>query len=185
MLQPDHHPPVRSVESAPEVQTPSEIFQSILDFLGRQYRVIAFAAAVMIALGFIYLLTAPPSYTATTAMLIDTKKIQLFQQQSMVSDLPIDASSVESQVEILKSENIALAVIKRLHLTDDPEFVRPSGGLIGALLGLMTGLFASDEPPPSEFVLTRAAVGTFGSRLNIRRVGLTYVIRHCLSVVQS
>ena len=40
----------------------------------------------------------------------------------------IDASSVESQVEILKSENIALAVIKRLHLTDDPEFVRPSGG---------------------------------------------------------
>ena len=175
MLQPDHHPPVRSVESAPEVQTPSEIFQSILDFLGRQYRVIALAAAVMITLGFIYLLTAAPSYTATTAMLIDTKKIQLFQQQSMVNDVPIDASSVESQVEILKSENIALAVIKRLHLTDDPEFVRPSGGPIGALLGLMTGWFASDEAP-SEFELNRAAVGTFGSRLNIRRVGLTYVI---------
>ena len=136
---------------------------------------IAFAAAVMITLGFIYLLTAAPSYTATTAMLIDTKKIQLFQQQSMVNDVPIDASSVESQVEILKSENIALAVIKRLHLTEDPEFVRPSGGPIGALLGLMTGWFASDEPP-SEFELTRAAVGTFGSRLNIRRVGLTYVI---------
>ena len=145
MLQPDYHPPVRSVESAPEVQTPSETFQSILDFIGRQYRVIALAAAVMITLGFIYLLTAAPSYTATTAMLIDTKKIQLFQQQSMINDVPIDASSVESQVEILKSENIALAVIKRLHLTDDPEFVRPSGGPIGTLLGLMTGWFASDE----------------------------------------
>ena len=118
-------------------------------------------------------------------MLIDTKKVQLFQQQSMFNDLPIDASTVESQVEILKSENIALAVIKRLHLTDDPEFVRPSGGPIGTLLGLMTGWFASDEPPPSEFALTRAAVGTFGSRLNIRRVGLTYVDSHCLSVAQS
>ena len=156
MLQPDHHPPVQSVESAAEVQSPSEIFQSILDFIRRQYRVIVFAAAIMIALGFIYLLTAPPSYTATATMLIDTKKVQLFQQQSMFNDLPIDASSVESQVEILKSETIALGVIKQLHLTDDPEFVRPSGGLIGTLFGLVTGLFASDEPPLREFALTRA-----------------------------
>ena len=89
-------------------------------------------------------------------MLIDTKKVQLFQQQSMFSDMPIDASTVESQVEILKSETIALAVIKQLHLTDDPEFVGGGGGLIGTLLGAVTGLFSSSSEPPSEFALTRA-----------------------------
>ena len=68
---------------------------------------IGLAVAIMIAMGFIYILTTPPSFTATTTMIIDTKKVQLFQQQSMFSDMPIDAGTVESQVEILKSETIA------------------------------------------------------------------------------
>ena len=153
----------------------SEVFQSMLDFLRRQYQVIGFAVAIMVAIGFVYLLTTPSSYTATAMMLIDTKKVQLFQQQSMVSELPVDAGSIESQVEILKSENIALAVIKRLNLTEDPEFVSPSGGLIGRLLSIVTEPFATHEQR-SEFELSRAAISTFNSRLNIRRVGLTFVI---------
>ena len=46
--------------------------------------------------------------------------------------------AVESQVEVLKSESIALAVIKQLHLTEDPEFTGGGGGLIGTLLGMLT-----------------------------------------------
>ena len=34
----------------------------------------------------------------------------------MFNDLPMDSGAVESQVEVLKSENIALAVIKQLKL---------------------------------------------------------------------
>ena len=74
---------------------------------------VAFAVIAAIALGLIYILTTPPSFTALPRMLIDTKKVQLFGQQSIFSDLPIDSSTVESQVEILKSETIALAVIKQ------------------------------------------------------------------------
>ena len=119
---------------------------------------IAVAAAITIAMGVIYLLTAPPSFTATATMLIDTKKIQLFQQQSMFNDIPIDASSVESQVEILKSETIALAVIKHLHLTEDPEFVGSGGGLIGTLLGTGDRTFRFQR---TEF---RIRVDTSGGR---------------------
>ena len=78
----------------------------------------------------------------------------------MFSDLPIDTATVDSQVEIVKSENIALAVIKKLHLTDDPEFIGPGGGLIGAVMSAVTGLFASNEPA-SKYDLTREAVRTF------------------------
>ena len=80
---------------------------------------------------------------ATASLLIDTKKVQLFQQQSMFSEMPIDAGMVDSQVEILKSETIALAVIDKLHLDQDPEFVNPRGGLLGTLLGVAMGLFSS------------------------------------------
>src|ERR1700722_4839734 len=157
------------------IPSPADTFKSLVDFARRQYPVIVFAAAIAIALGLIYILTTPPSFTATTTMIIDSKKVQLFGQQSIFSDLPVDSSMIESQVEIIRSETIALAVIKKLNLADDPDFVG-GGGLIGTLGGAVTGLFASSEPP-SEFTLSRAAVAAFESKLTIRRVGLTYVIQ--------
>ena len=131
------------------------------------------------ALGFVYVMTTPPSFTATTTMMIDAKRVQLFQQSSMINDLPIDAATVESQIEVLKSETIAQAVIDKLHLVNDPEFAGSGGGLFGTLLNMVTSLFSSGETAGdtnSDFGLKRAAVGTFQHNLTIRRVGLTYVV---------
>jgi succinoglycan biosynthesis transport protein ExoP len=151
-----------------------DTFKHVVDFTRRQYPVIVFATAIAVALGLIYILTAAPTFTATSSMIIDTRKLQLFGQQSIFSEMPIDTSAVESQVEILKSENIALAVIKKLNLADDPEFVG-GGGLIGSLFGALTGLFSSSEST-SEFTLQRQAVRAFKNKLTVKRVGLTYVM---------
>jgi succinoglycan biosynthesis transport protein ExoP len=169
---------LRGAESANVAsERPSETLQVALGFLSRRYREIGIAVGIAVTLGVIYLLTATPSYTATASMLIDSNKMHLFQQQSAFSDLPMDASAVESQVEVLKSENIALAVIKQLHLTEDPEFVGARAGLIGTLINFLTAPFVSETPDSeSQFELTRQAVNSFQNRLNIRRVGLTYVI---------
>ena len=105
VLHAEYPPPVRSMESAPDATTSlSETFQFALEFIRRQYPVIAVATAIAVAMGIIYLATARPSYTAAATMLIDTKNSRLFQQQSAVSDSPVDTSAVESQVEIIKSE---------------------------------------------------------------------------------
>jgi polysaccharide biosynthesis transport protein len=174
MLQPKQPSLVRSIDAIAGAEAPSDSLESILGFLKRQYALIAFFAAVMIGLGLTYILTATPSYTAAASMIIDSKKVQLFQQQSMFSDMPVDASALESQVEILKSETIALAVIKKLNLTEDPEFVS-GGGLISALFSVFN-LFTSSSGPTSEVALRRRAVQSFQSRLSVRRIGLTYVI---------
>ncbi len=109
-------------------------------------------------------------------MVIDTHKFQLFQQQgASLGDIAIDPAMTETQVEILKSENISLAVIKDLHLTDDPEFVGPGGGLVSAVFGLVSGIFSSDEPK-SDFELTRGALARFEKLEDIKRAGLTYVM---------
>ena len=100
MLQSQHSQPVRSIESVGEAEASPETFQfafqSALESIQRQYLVIAFTAAILIAMGLIYLFTTPPSYTATATMIIDTKRVQLFQQQSMFTDLPVDTGAVES-----------------------------------------------------------------------------------------
>src|ERR1700754_1390134 len=116
-----------------EARTPSsaELLASLVGFLRQQSLVILFVVRVTRGLGVLYLFNAKPVYTATASLIIDSRKNQLFQQQSVLGDIPIDSSSVESQVQILKSETIALAVIKDLHLQDDPEFSGSGGGLIG------------------------------------------------------
>ena len=81
----------------------------------------------------IYLFTTVPMYLATASMVIDTRHVQLFQQQSVMSDIVVDAGTVQTQIELLKSQNVSLAVIKDQRLTDDPEFVGAGAGLIGAV----------------------------------------------------
>src|SRR3984957_16985833 len=159
--------------------SPEEQYASFVAFVRRQSPVIVFVMLLTLGLATVYIFTTPPRYTGEAVMIIDTHKLNLFQQQNQLGiDAPVDTSMVDSQVEILKSENIALSVIKDLHLTDDPEFVGPGGGLIGAVFGFVSSVmspFSSNEPS-SEFALTRRALERFQSRLTIKRVVLTYVI---------
>jgi succinoglycan biosynthesis transport protein ExoP len=171
---------VEPAASAPDVASPEELYRAFVAFVRRQFPVIVFVMLLILGLAAVYVFTTPPRYTGEAVLIIDTHKLNLFQSQNPLGvDLPVDTAMVDSQVEILKSENIALSVIKDLHLIDDPEFVGPGGGLIGAVFGLVSTvtstLFGGDEPS-SEFALTRRALERFENRLTIKRVLLTYVI---------
>jgi polysaccharide biosynthesis transport protein len=175
MLEVSKQSAIAGREVEPPPSSPAEDLTTYLNIVRRQFPTILLIIACTTALGLIYLFTATPKFTATARMVIDTHKVQLFQQQPMLGDLAIDPATTETQVEILKSENISLSVIKDLHLTDDPEFIGGGGGLIGATFGMISGLFSSDEPT-SEFELTRRALQRFEKQRDIKRVGLTYVM---------
>jgi succinoglycan biosynthesis transport protein ExoP len=170
---------VEPAAPAPDIASPEELYASFVAFVRRQFPVIVFVMLLTLGLATAYLFTTPPRYTGQAALIIDNHKLNLFQQQNSLNvDMPVDTAMVDSQVEILKSENIALSVIKDLHLTDDPEFVGASGGIGGAVFGLVssvTSLFGPNEPS-SDLALTRRALQHFEASLAIRRVGLTYVI---------
>jgi succinoglycan biosynthesis transport protein ExoP len=150
----------------------AETIEQLTGFVRRQFPIFAFIIACCIALGLVYLLTTPPSFTSHAMLLIDSSKVRMMQeQQAPLGDIPIDTAQVETQVEILKSENIGLSVIKELKLTEDPEFVKPGGGLWNRLMAA----FSSSEVQ-SETALRRIALGHFLAKRNIARVGRTYVL---------
>src|SRR5215472_2713187 len=162
-----------------------ELFKIFTGFLHRQYPVIIAAFLLIMTLAAVYLFTTPPSFTAFAKLMIETRQVQLFQQQSVLGNAPPDTWFVDSQVEVLQSENVALGVIKDLHLTKDPQFLWPKLGLFSAIKGSVLGLvdsvlrlFQSSSTSTSdpEFALTRAAVERFQSQLIITRAGLTYII---------
>ncbi|MDA9498239.1 polysaccharide biosynthesis tyrosine autokinase [Bradyrhizobium sp. CCBAU 11357] len=149
----------------------SQTLASYLDIVRRQFPTMVAIVSACVILALLYLFTAAPQFTSTASMVIDTRKVQLFQQQSVLGDVAVDSATVETQVEILKSENISLAVIRDLHLIDDPEFTGSSGGFLGAMIGTVTGGHAS-----SEFELTRKALQRFERNRTVKRLGLTYVM---------
>jgi polysaccharide biosynthesis transport protein len=152
-----------------------------LGFLRRQYLVILTCVVLGLLLGALYLVTTPPSFTASATMMIDTRKAPLF--SASLTDVPADAAWIESQIGMLKSENVAFHVVKQLRLAEDPEFTgaepTPLDKLvlrIGKLLKLSDGP-QSSASPQSEAEGVRQAVGAVMGGLDIRRIGPSYLVR--------
>ncbi len=175
MLQINKRPPV----PGKELENGSALLNTLLGavrVVRRQLPIVSVIMFCSIALAALYLFTTPPRFTAKGTMVIDTRKLQLLQQQSVLGDVQIDASTVQTQVEVLKSDNIGLAVIRKLHLVDDPEFVGPSTGLVSTIFKFLPSFSSRKEAPKSEFELEQTALAYFNGARSVVRQGLTYVI---------
>jgi polysaccharide biosynthesis transport protein len=175
MLQTRITPPREIESSAPGSASLQHTLSYALALIGRQYPVMIFTLLLCIGVAGVYVVTAPKRYSGTAVLMIDSRKMQGLQTQVATGgDNPIDSAMVDSQVEILKSETIASAVIKDLRLTDSPEFTGKEGGLLSSIGDLFSGMFP--ESRPSDDQLLRTAIGRFVGNLSIKRVGLSYVI---------
>jgi uncharacterized protein involved in exopolysaccharide biosynthesis len=84
--------------------------------------VLTIVAGVVLALAVmtVHLMTTTPTYTAYTQLLIDARLAQVLRDQLGDIGLSLDTAQVESQIAVLRSEQIALIVINKLRLMDDP-----------------------------------------------------------------
>jgi len=166
-----------AIQYAPNSAQPSftDLYATVIGFLRRQFVLVLWVVLLTIGLGAAYLFITPPLYSAQAELMIDTGKIQVL-KQSILGDDPFSSTRIDSQVEILKSENLALQIVKNLHLAEDPKFVGPTRGLF-SIAGNVKRLFIADkDKPKSESELTRSAVEAFEKRLTVSRVGITYAI---------
>src|ERR1700733_10705735 len=159
-------------EAAPAANSPAELLENLLGILRRQYVVILFVTVLTVALALIYVVKATPTFTAVATMFIDRGKVQPFTQQQMLVDNPIDSGAMDSQIEILKSDAIALSVINSLHLADDPEFGGSADNSTGLPFGLFSGLFHENDKSSNAVPSSREALASFEKRLSVNRVGM-------------
>lgn len=135
--------------------------------------VIAAAVVACCLIGMVYLLFTQPLFTAKAALLVESRDTPVTLQPT-TSVTQLDPAGVESQVEVLRSERVANAVINNFKLDSDPEFIGP-GGLRSMLPDAVQDWMGAEETPdPNE--LRREVVAGFFDRLSVKRVGLTYVI---------
>src|SRR5947209_3690115 len=101
----------------------------VRDFISRQWRLIVLAMGFGIVFGALYIAISPTKYTAQADMIIDTKRVTWTQTEMATDNRMVEDASVESEIETTRSERVMASVIRRLHLTEDPEFVGTSQGL--------------------------------------------------------
>lgn len=124
--------------------------------------------------------TATPRYTATASVRLDSRQQNVTDINAVLSGLPADSATVDTEVEILRSRSLADKVVAAQKLDQDPEFngsLRKPG-----LVAQAKSLFGVAPPPAatqSRLAELRAHEGVVDSvlaRLNVRRSGLTYLI---------
>lgn len=147
--------------------------KALFETLRRQIWRILIILLTCVLLAFAYLYSSSPVYTASALIMVDPAQRDLLDPNpaNAVSQSAANAR-VESEVEILRSDYIAMAVVREADLLSNPEF----GPKIGMRekISRMIGLDFDKADSPNAMV--RDAVNRFRSVTTVRRIGLTYLI---------
>ncbi|AWN41408.1 polysaccharide biosynthesis tyrosine autokinase [Methylobacterium durans] len=152
--------------------------RDVVRFVRESFATILVAALVCAALGAVFCAVVKPRYTANAQILIEPARTPaLLQEPSRASaTLETETGRIESQIQVIKSAQIAREVIRQHNLLDDPEFKlpEPRPSLLTRLLGSFQDE-APQEPSDVEAARLTHAVDAFNSRLTVRRIGQSFV----------
>jgi polysaccharide biosynthesis transport protein len=184
----------RRYDEAPEnapFQERARSPESLIDFdhlfaaIRRQMWIVLALAIIGFLCGVAFIVVSTPLYTASTLVLIDNRRIRAVENvyDAAVQGADMAASIVESQVEVAKSENVAIAVIRKFKLLDDPRFANAGPVREGFFLRLRHKLFtdetSGDVNRSTDVQLTeryRRAGELLRQSIDIHRVGRTMVL---------
>ncbi len=116
--------------------------RQLQDFFHRRWKLILAAAAVVMVLAFLVMLTIAPRYTATAQVLLEPRKEKIFGADSVMPELNLETGNVDSQLSVIQSINLLRRVVEKQKLTQDAEFGKSASP---GLFGFIAGLFKSDE----------------------------------------
>jgi capsular exopolysaccharide synthesis family protein len=150
-------------------------FSDISAFFQRYSFTISGCAIATAILAAFYITSATPLYTAYTQILIDPKGNEILDDRR--AELTLDAAAMESQIALLTSDTIVRAVAEGLNLKNDPEYAGASVPLLDRLKALLGNGNASPKlQSADDETRTLQAVEALRNTLDVRRLGLSYVI---------
>ena len=124
-------------------------------------------------------LILPTVYSSSSEVMLDPRRNNITELTAVLSQLPADPASVQNQLQILQSRDLASTVVERLHLDQDPEFnpalANPS---LVQLLGEMGSLinpknwFENDTPASTHLSRDRI-IDNFEKHVSANAEGLS------------
>ena len=159
---------------------PAEAACSYADFLrvlDERRSLIRNITLAVCALTLLVLLYLPTLYSSSAVVMLDQRKNNVADLSSVLSALPTDPSSVQNQIQVLSSRDLAERVIGKLRLYDDPEFNPALNGNGAPDIGDFVRLLNPANWGPSRRARADyerdASVSTFLRRLDVSALGLS------------
>lgn len=146
----------------PDFRLPIVSLADVVNFIRRRLSIILLTCLATWGGAFLYLFAATPKFTAEADLVIESK--------ALLGDAASVSTIVESQIGIIRSESIARAVIQKLDLAKNPEFIGQIG--IRASIARLLGWRKQE----TEATAIRYALESFQRKLSVKRVGLTYIV---------
>ena len=147
----------------------------LVAFMRRRWSIVTVSAVITLGAGIGYMAVATPKFTATTEILIDTKVAASFDQKPFNEDAMYANALVESQLEVLRSEGVARAVVRKLNLTKDDAFLANGRNIVGTAIGYVAGLFGSGPPDTEQNRETDAALQLM-KMMDVTRTGTSFIL---------
>ncbi|MGH6888136.1 MAG: GumC family protein [Rhizomicrobium sp.] len=97
-------------------------FSDVARLLRTRWRVVRNVALGVVALTVLVLAVWPSRYSSTAVVMLDQRRNNFTDRSAVLSGLPTDPASVQNQIQILTSRDLAAQVIARLRLDEDREF---------------------------------------------------------------
>ncbi len=123
--------------------------ERLLGMAARQAKVVAACAAIGLFLGVLYLQTTPPTYMATSRVLIDEGLNKVVDEVSAASVSMQTDSAILSQIEILHSARLAAVVVDKQKLDQNDAFMDPPTSAVSKAAGFVRGVVRYFRPNPA------------------------------------
>lgn len=170
-------------------------FVAIMAAVRRQARPVILGVCIGMGLGLAYYIAKTPIYSAGTQLLLDSKsKVNSEVAVSALSELGLDTGAVDSQVEVLKSLNIANAVLDKVGVDRALDDDNVQSAVAQVISGIRKGINSLKELVKPKKVLSDAEIAAakreealryLGANMALRRVGRTYVIELSFASTQA
>ena len=105
-----------------------------------RHRIILGTALIVVALTTIALFRLTPLFTGNALVMLDQRQNKVADVDAILSGLPTDPTSIENQVQILRSRSLMSRVIDKLGLLSDPEFGDAKPSPVAQVLGALDPL---------------------------------------------
>jgi succinoglycan biosynthesis transport protein ExoP len=145
--------------------------RSLIGLLRRRLRNIIIITVVVVGATALAVFSLTPIYTAGTLVLVDTSYKNLLAPELSISST-MDNARVESEMEIMQSDAIALQLVQKLNLVADPEF----GVKLGTVDRLLAFLQLAEPSLPTGETALQRVLSNVSRALQVQRRGYTNVI---------
>lgn len=117
-------------------------FADLLRLIDARRALIARIAVATVLVAVAAALVMPTVWSSSAVVILDPRKNSVTDLSAVLTQMPTDPASVQNQIQIITSREVAAAVVDRLKLYEDPEFnseLAPTGtrAVLGEMLRLV------------------------------------------------